>query len=61
MKITTDSAEGFICVYLCVSVAELALGFHPRLSRSNVHFHGVWRTINHQEMAEAIGTGFICG
>jgi hypothetical protein len=32
-----------------------------RLSRSNVRFRGVSRTINHQELAEVIGTGFICG
>ena len=32
-----------------------------RLSRSNVRFLGVARTINHQELAEVIGTGFICG
>jgi len=34
---------------------------HRRLSRSNVRFPGVSRTINHQELAEVIGTGFICG
>jgi len=32
-----------------------------RLSRSNVRFPGVSRTINNQELAEVIGTGFICG
>jgi hypothetical protein len=32
-----------------------------RLSRSNVRFPGVSRTINHQELAAVIGTGFICG
>jgi hypothetical protein len=32
-----------------------------RLSRSNVRFPGVSRTINHLALANVIGTGFICG
>jgi len=30
-------------------------------SRSNVRFPGASRTINHPELADVIGTGFICG
>jgi len=37
------------------------ISVYLRLSRSNVRFPGVSRTINHQELAEVIGTGFICG
>ena len=39
----------------------LIIGVNLRLSRSNVRFPGVSWTIHHQEMAEVIGTGFICG
>jgi hypothetical protein len=37
------------------------ISVYLRLSRSNVRFRGVSRIINHQELAEVIGTGFICG
>jgi len=37
------------------------ISVYLRLSRSNVRFRGAWRTINHQDLAEVIGTGFICG
>jgi hypothetical protein len=68
-------AEGFRLLYRCPSAAKKkaegrrmkAEGFsssirvYLRLSRSNVRFLGVLRTINHPELTDVIGTGFICG
>jgi hypothetical protein len=43
------------------NIYECFIGAHLRLSRSNVRIPGVSWTVHHQEVAEVIGTGFICG
>jgi hypothetical protein len=60
-----QSKISFATLRLCVKVfgvdVSRVIHVYLRLSRSNVRYRGVSRTINHQELAEVIGTGFICG
>jgi hypothetical protein len=61
-SVTVVSAFIGVCRRLIVfEVIFDSIRVYLRLSRSNARFPDVSRTINHQELAEVIGTGFICG
>jgi hypothetical protein len=47
--------------YLFLIFGVDLIGVYRRPSRSNVRLPGVSRTINHEELAEVIGTGSIGG